>query len=187
VAWWWHKQSLINVYYKRLFHFTRGFPEERIELQVEVENRKLLPISWLRIQDDWDRAVGPEDEEVLAPSHIKDRGYLTNIFSLRWYEKARRSYTLLLRNRGIYSVGPARLDSGDLFGIFEKTKVVDPNQYLIVFPTLNFLRKIHLVKENLVADYSRTQIVQWVCESIDQRTVFARCIGLQQLVQVNCR
>jgi uncharacterized protein (DUF58 family) len=101
-----------------------------------VENRKLLPISWLRVQDDWDRAIGPVDEEVLAPSHLKDRGFLTNIFSLHWYEKAQRSYTLLLRKRGIYSVGPARLDTGDLFGIFENKTEVSSNQYLTVFPTL---------------------------------------------------
>jgi uncharacterized protein (DUF58 family) len=136
VAWWWQRRSLVGVTYRRVFHFIRGFPDERIDLQVEVDNRKFLPISWLRVQDDWDRAVGPVDEDVLAPSHLKDRGFLTNIFSLRWFEKAQRSYTLLLRKRGIYSIGPARLDTGDLFGIFEKNKEVGPNQYLTVFPTL---------------------------------------------------
>lgn len=136
VAWWWQKRSLLGVNYRRRFHYTRGFPGERINLQVEAENQKLLPISWLRVQDSWARAVGPEDKEVLAPSHIQDRGFLTNTFSLRWYEKARRSYTLLLRKRGVYSIGPARLDSGDLFGIFEKTKEITKSEYLTVFPTL---------------------------------------------------
>ena len=121
VARWWQSRSLVGVSYRRWFHFTRGFPGEKIRLQVEVENHKLLPISWLRIQDEWDRAVGPEDEDILAPSHIQERGFLTNVFSLRWYEKARRSYLLVLTKRGIYSIGPARMDTGDLFGIFEKT------------------------------------------------------------------
>src|SRR4030043_2164688 len=136
VAWWWQTRSLVGVNYRRWFHYTRGFSGEKIILEVEAENRKLFPISWLRIQDDWDRAVGPENEEVLAPSHIQDRGFLTNIFSLRWYEKARRSYTLLLRKRGIYSIGPARLDTGDLFGIFEKTNDIAFKQYLTIFPDI---------------------------------------------------
>lgn len=136
MAWWWQKSSLVGVAYRRLFHFTRGFPDERIDFHVEIENKKLLPISWLRIQDDWERAVGPVDEEVLSPSHNQSRGFLTNVVSLRWYEKERRSYTLLLRKRGVYSVGPARLDSGDLFGIFENIKEIRPNQYLTVFPSL---------------------------------------------------
>jgi uncharacterized protein (DUF58 family) len=136
VAWWWYKRSMVGVSYQRWFHYNRGFPGETIKLIIDAENRKLLPISWLRIQDDWDRAVGPEDEEILAPSHIPDRGFLTNVFSLRWYEKARRSYSLLLRRRGIYALGPAKVDTGDLFGIFEKTRIIDKNQYLTVFPSL---------------------------------------------------
>ena len=136
VAWWWRNHSLDGVSYRRRFHYTRGFPGEQVDLQVEVDNRKLLPISWLRIQDDWEKAVGPIDEDILAPSHIPERGFLTNIFSLRWYEKARRMYTLLLRRRGIFSIGPARLDSGDLFGIFEQRSDVGKPEYLTVFPTL---------------------------------------------------
>jgi uncharacterized protein (DUF58 family) len=152
VAYWWQRRSLVGVSYRRIFHFTRGFPDEQIDLKVEVENRKLLPISWLRVQDDWDRAVGPVDEELLAPSHLKDRGFLTNIFSLRWYEKARRSYSLLLRKRGIYSIGPARLDTGDLFGIFEKAKEVGPNHFLTVFPTLLPFSKIEFPAEDPFGD-----------------------------------
>ena len=152
VAWWWQKQSVVGVTYRRWFHFTRGFPGERINLQVEAENRKLLPISWLRIQDDWDRSVGPEDEEVLAPSHIKDRGFLTNIFSLRWYEKARRSYTLFLRKRGVYSIGPARLNTGDIFGIFERTEEIAQKQYLTIFPTLLPFTRLEFPAEDPFGD-----------------------------------
>jgi uncharacterized protein (DUF58 family) len=152
VAWWWHTRSMVGVNYRRRFHYTRGFPGEKIKLQIEAENRKLLPISWLRIQDDWDRAVGPEDEEILAPSHIQDRGYLINIFSLRWYEKARRSYILSLRKRGIYSIGPARLDTGDLFGIFEETKEIPQNQLITVFPTLLPFNKLEFPAEDPFGD-----------------------------------
>lgn len=152
VAWWWQKRSLDSVTYNRKFHFIRGFPGEQVDLQVEAENKKLLPISWLRIQDDWERAVGPVDEELLAPSHLPERGFLTNIFSLRWYEKARRVYTLLLRKRGIYSIGPARMDSGDLFGIFEQHKQVGMGQYLTVFPTLLPLENLEFPAEDPFGD-----------------------------------
>jgi uncharacterized protein (DUF58 family) len=156
-AWWWRERSLQGVSYKRIFHYSRGFPGEHINLQVEVENRKLLPISWLRIQDDWERAVGPEDEEILAPSHIQERGYLTNIFSLRWYEKARRSYDLLLRHRGIYAVGPARLDSGDLFGIFEKRQQFGNHEYLTIFPSLLPFQQLEFPAEDPFGDRKSRQ------------------------------
>jgi len=156
-AWWWQGRSLQGVTYKRIFHYSRGFPGEHIDLQVEVENRKILPVSWLRIQDDWERGVGPVDEEILAPSYIQDRGTLTNIFSLRWYEKANRSYDLLLRKRGIFSIGPARLDSGDLFGIFEKRQELGGHEYLTVFPSLVPFAKLGFSAEDPFGDRKSRQ------------------------------
>lgn len=152
IAWWWQNRSLRGVRYQRRFQYTRGFPGELINLRTEVENYKFLPISWLRIQDNWENAVGPEDENILAPSHIKDHGYLTNIYSLRWYEKIRRSYTLLLRRRGIYAIGPAKVDSGDLLGIFEKVTTLETHQYLTVFPSLFPFERLNFPTEDPFGD-----------------------------------
>lgn len=152
VAGWWQKHSLDGITYRRRFHYTRAFPGESVALRVEVENRKFLPLSWLRIQDPWPRAVGPEDEDILAPSHIPDRGYLTNVFSLRWFERARRSYQLLFRQRGVYPIGPARMDSGDLFGFFEKSGESEGIEHLTVFPSLIKMQAIDLPAEDPFGD-----------------------------------
>ncbi len=148
VAHFWRVHSLDGVTYRRRFHYTRAFPGEQVALRLEVENRKLLPISWLRVQDAWPKAVGPEDEETLAPSHIIDQGFLTNVFSLRWYERTRRTYGLLFRERGIYPVGPARLESGDLFGFYDTSKEAGPVEYLAVFPRLIPLEQLGLPAED---------------------------------------
>jgi len=153
VATWWRKHALDGVTYRRKFHYRRGFPEESTKIQIEVENRKLLPLSWLRSQDPWARAVGPVDDEVMAPSHIPDKGFLTNVFSLRWFERARRNYDLRFRKRGIYPVGPVRLDSGDLFGFYELTKEQGPVEYLTVFPSLLPLKDIDLPAEDPFGDH----------------------------------
>ena len=109
---------------------------EQSHLWIEIENRKLLPLTWLRVQDPWPKAVGPEQEDVLAPTHLPDQGLLTNVFSLRWYERAKRNYTLKFRKRGIFAVGPVRLESGDLFGIYDRSEQQDPVELLTVFPEL---------------------------------------------------
>lgn len=136
LARWWQHRSLDGVIYRRRPYYRRAFPGERFPLQLEVENRKLLPISWLRVQDPWPKAIGPEEEDLLAPTHIPDRGLLTNVFSLRWYERARRNFTLHFRKRGIYMVGPARLESGDLFGFYEQSREIEPKELFTVFPSL---------------------------------------------------
>lgn len=136
VAHLWQKHALDEVFYRRRFHYTRGFPGETFPVRLEFENHKLLPISWLRIQDPWPRAVGPQDENVLAPSHAQELGFLMHVFSLRWFERTRRTYELLLRKRGSYHVGPAQLESGDLFGIYANQRQSGSPEKLVVFPAL---------------------------------------------------
>ncbi len=106
VALWWKNHALDRLSYRRKLHFKRGYPGESISMQVEVENRKFLPLPWLRILDSIPYAVGPRNEDMLRPTHLPDLGSLVSLFSLRWYERDRRSIELLLRKRGVYRLGP---------------------------------------------------------------------------------
>lgn len=152
LARWWQKRALIGVIYRRRPFYWRGFPGEKINLRIEVENRKLLPISWLRIHDPWPYTVGPEDDTQLVPTENPDIGLLVNLFSLRWFERVRRSYTLLLRKRGVYRVGPARLESGDLFGIFEQSGLTGEAEFLTVFPEPLQFSELRLPAEDPFGD-----------------------------------
>ena len=90
----WKEHALDKIHYRRRFHYTRGFPGETTELRVEIENRKLLPVSWLRASDAWPLAVPPVENEILNVSSIPNHGQLNNIFHLRWHEKMQRSYQI---------------------------------------------------------------------------------------------
>ena len=149
---WWRNHALDQVYYSRHFHYTRAFPGESFPVKIGIENRKLLPLTWLRIEDPWPRAVGPVDEEILAPSYNQDLGYLTHVSSLRWYERTRRRYDLVYRNRGIYPIGPAKVSSGDIFGIYENTKVLGGVDRLTVYPAMTPLAEMDLPPEYPIGD-----------------------------------
>jgi uncharacterized protein (DUF58 family) len=149
---WWRRHSLDGVHYRRRPYYRRAFPGERVPLQVEVENKKPLPLSWLKVEDFWPLAIGPEDESVLAPSHLPEQGLLKNIFSLRWFEKTSRSYTLLFRKRGLYKIGPATLQSGDVFGMYELTRKEEQVEFLTVFPEVLPLERLDLPAEDPFGD-----------------------------------
>jgi uncharacterized protein (DUF58 family) len=149
---WWRQNALKNIVYRRRFQYTRAFPGESFPVKFEIENRKLLPLSWLRIQDPWPKKVGPVDEEILAPSHVPDQGFVTHVFSLRWFERTLRSYPLLFKKRGAYTVGPAMMESGDLFGIFSAESKTGPPEHLTVFPALIPLERLYLPPENPFGD-----------------------------------
>ncbi len=158
---WYRRRALQQIFYRRRFQYTRAFPGEVFPVKLEVENHKVMPLSWLRIQDPWPKMVGPEDEEVLAPSHVTDLGYLIHVFSLRWFERAQRSYPLLFRKRGVYTVGPAVSESGDLFGIFNHEACVGQAEQLTVFPALAPIENLSLPPENPYGDqHSRRRLFE---------------------------
>lgn len=132
----WNKYSASGVIYHRRFQYTRAFPGEQFPVSIEVENRKILPLSWLRIVDPWPKAVAPLNNELLALSHTNELGYFSHVFSLLWYQRTRRRYELLFQKRGVYKAGPAILETGDLFGIFNTRLEAGPAETLTVFPTL---------------------------------------------------
>lgn len=152
VSHFWRKHALDAIYYLRHWHYTRAFPDERSQVTIEVENRKLLPVSWLQVIDPWGMAVAPEEETSLVLSPSQDKAFLTHLFSLRWYESTRRTYHVLFRRRGIYMVGPARLNSGDLFGMFQQIEDQPGHEYLTVFPEVLSLPQLQLQTENPFGD-----------------------------------
>lgn len=134
VAEWWRRRSLRGVTLRRVFTYQRGYPGEIIPVKYEAENRKFLPLPWLRVSDLVPYDVGPQDESLLTPTHLPDRGMLISLYSLRWFERDRRSYTLLLRKRGLYRLGPVQVETGDLFGLFAESREDETPDYLTVFP-----------------------------------------------------
>lgn len=148
VAHQWRKRALDRIRYTRKFHFTRGFPGEQTTARITIENKKLLPLSWLRASDSWPYAVGPEDAEILSPSHIQNQGFLVNLYSLRWHERITRSYNLRFGKRGIYAVGPLTVEAGDLFGLYEQRAELDNQEYLTVFPEMIELDALALKAED---------------------------------------
>jgi uncharacterized protein (DUF58 family) len=51
LAWLWGKYALRRVEYKRTLERHRCFPGENLELRVEMTNRKLLPVTYLTVDD----------------------------------------------------------------------------------------------------------------------------------------
>ena len=96
----------------------------------------------------WPVGVPPEDEDILKPSHLPQQGRLNNIFSLRWFEKISRKYSLVFKERGVYPVGPVEFTSGDLFGLYVQRQQDQTQEYLTVFPELLPIKSVFLETEN---------------------------------------
>ncbi|MBN1848890.1 MAG: DUF58 domain-containing protein [Deltaproteobacteria bacterium] len=109
----------------------KAFPDERLHVDVQAENRKWLPIQ-LYIEMPVTGALEPIN-----------RIGLNNECRLLWYQKAHFQWDFLCVRRGVYRIGPPRIETGDLFGFFSKRKRYEraPNQ-IIVYPRLIPLKSI---------------------------------------------
>ena len=137
VAWLWSRHILRRVSYTRRLEPRRAFIGETVDLELVIENRKLLPVGWMRVEDEWPESLGlasrPED---LHPSSLPERSLLRNTFSLRWYERVRVHYRILCKTRGYYKLGPARVTSGDLVGLFRDRYLFQHINWLVVYPRI---------------------------------------------------
>lgn len=135
VSWAWNRVSLWRVTYERALSENRVFVGETINLALRINNRKILPLPWVKIDDRFPQVLSPENKP-LAPSHIPLTAFLTSHAALGSFERARWNYRVPCNQRGFYILGPAKIKSGDLFGLFERERESGRTDRLIVYPRI---------------------------------------------------
>ncbi|MBI3742618.1 MAG: DUF58 domain-containing protein [Chloroflexi bacterium] len=151
IAWAWNRVALYRVSYERALSEHRVFVGETIDLTLRVGNRKILPLAWVRIDDQFPSILPPAHKE-LAPSHIPLTGYLVHRAALGPFERARWNYRLACRQRGYFTLGPAHVKSGDLFGLFEQSAIIPGTDPLIVYPRLAPMQDWNLPAKDPLGD-----------------------------------
>lgn len=144
VAWAAAEFSLDNVRYSRALTPRRLFPGEEATLAITVENRKILPLAWLRVVDPIDIRIVRNDarlEDVLAFSDGIERDdvlgrSLVTVTALGPFRALQRTYRVTARRRGVYAMGPAQVEAGDPFGIFPRRAHIGGTQEIVVFPSV---------------------------------------------------
>jgi uncharacterized protein (DUF58 family) len=129
----WAKYCLQDLRYQRNFSEQRVLFGEEIALSLSIENAKLLPLPWLEIEDSVPRQLTFKGRH-LRISTASNMVILENLFSLRWYERVTRPYTVLCNARGVHMFGPTVLRSGDVFGFLDRQETLANRQYLLVYP-----------------------------------------------------
>jgi uncharacterized protein (DUF58 family) len=147
-----HRYCLAGVEFRRAFTPRRAFYGEEVTLTLEVTNRKPLPLAWLELTDELPEEVVPHRGRVI-PSLRQRRQHLMHLFSLRWYERVRRRVTVTCRARGYFPLGPARVRSGDLFGITSAGRTLESVDHLIVYPKVVPLDAIGIPALHPFGDY----------------------------------
>ena len=104
---------------------------DRVAMQVTVTNTGSLPVPWLLAED-------------LLPRHsidkrfprLKIKGKRLQIAMLRGGATLEMKYQVECVMRGYFQVGPVTLESGDLFGLHRRFRVLTEPAFLLVYPRI---------------------------------------------------
>ena len=147
----WAKYCLQDLHYQRNFSEQRALFGEEVTLSLSIENAKLLPLPWLEIEDSVPRQLTFKGRH-LRISTARNMVILENLFSLRWYERVTRPYTVLCNARGVHMFGPTVLRSGDVFGFLNRQETLSNRQYLLVYPLVVSITRFGLPSRHPFGD-----------------------------------
>lgn len=145
----WSRVCLAAVTCERHLEGTRLFPGESIEVVLRAENRKPLPLPWLEVEDEV--PAGLRHESVAAVGGQQSVPVVRSA-GVSWYSAVKWRYRLRARRRGYYPLKPVQVSSGDIFGLYRRTREWAASQAIIVYPRLLEPREMMLPSLNPVGD-----------------------------------
>jgi uncharacterized protein (DUF58 family) len=128
---WWSRRAISAVTFKRSYT-KRAFLGEKIDIKLQVNNIKWLPIPWLRIRDG-------------LPVQLSGPESFSRVLTLAPKSTENFAYTLEARSRGYYSLGPLFISTGDLLGLGgSELQNEGKTEFLTVYPKIVPLIQIRL-------------------------------------------
>lgn len=106
-----------------------------VEVEISITNEGRFPIAWALI------------EEILPPGAISEHGRRLKLIGERLTvtrlapgEEITLNYQLDCFRRGYFQLGPLVFESGDVFGLFRKYRVLCEPHYLMVLPKTHYIQ-----------------------------------------------
>lgn len=122
----------------------RLFPEEEMSLNIEIDNRK-----WLPINVKWTQPIIPEITAVSNngenPQDIKGHKLLA------WHDGMKLTYKLKAIKRGYFNLPSLAIQAQDGLGLFETGTALD-HPALFVYPRIRSIEELELNPSDLIGD-----------------------------------
>lgn len=149
VSWLWSWQSLQKLSCQLSPPKSSVFPGEKVDLTFEVSNNKSLFLTWLEIELELPYRLATGKLKTLSP-YIRDRLRWTT--SISGGQRIRWVHSLECLARGDYRLGPVRLRSGDIFGLFPREVIMPHSERILVYPKIVPVAKLSLPLRELVGE-----------------------------------
>ncbi|MBY0514328.1 MAG: DUF58 domain-containing protein [Gemmataceae bacterium] len=120
---------------------------ETVEVSVTLTNAGSLPIAWVLVED-----LLPESAVKSKPARLAVKGKRLQVAHLRGGQTQTVKYKLTFEMRGYYPVGPTVLETGDVFGLHRRHRVVGEPVYVMVYPKVLPLPKYDFTSQRPIGE-----------------------------------
>ncbi len=154
LPWFWSRYALRGLSGRIAVNHDRAFPGEEIELTFELTN-KGLPLPWLEteIELPYRLVTGQRSSSPYTRERQRWITALSHGQVITWKHKVQTGA------RGNYQLGPLRLRSGDMFGLYPRELVLPRFQNLLVYPRILPLSKLNLPLRALVGEKAASRSI----------------------------
>jgi uncharacterized protein (DUF58 family) len=139
----WSRHLFDGFSLRRRLQERRVFIGEQVDLSVDMENAKFLPLPWY----EWRLAIADSiavDGERLASALVPGSSWVLRRGAIGWFERRSWKFKLTPSERGYHTVGPAVVRSADMLGVFPRSREDADLAHLLVFPRVFSMQELGL-------------------------------------------
>lgn len=131
---------------------------EKIHITITVENKKWLPISFLYIIENIPNGLQYPGK---FAGNVNGTTEHAMRYTILWYERVKKTYSLIGEKRGVYLFRNMAVTIGDFFGLSAESKKIDDYMEIIVFPKIIKMNEVFFNNKSLMGD---TAVKRWLHE-----------------------
>src|SRR6478736_2173907 len=102
---------------------------DQVAVVIALKNNSRWPVAWVLLED-----LLPREALMFDPPRLKIGGRRVQITMLRGSARKTMLYQVTPTKRGYYQLGPLVLETGDLFGLHRRYRVLTEPHFLLVLP-----------------------------------------------------
>ena len=120
---------------------------DRVAIVVALENVGWLPVVWVLVED-----LLPRRALAYQPPNLTVVGHRIQLAMIRGRGKHMMFYQLQCNRRGYHQIGPLVVETGDLFGLHRRYRVITSPHFLLVYPTIVPLEGFELASRRPIGE-----------------------------------
>ena len=144
------KEGFNNLIVKRNIINTKISAGEEMTVEVVIENRKRMPITFLVIEEFLPKEFILHNEANITEEYNGRRHKIRG--SIYGYERRKKRYKAKIYKRGVYFINDMDLTIGDIFGIVTNEKSIKDRKEVVVYPEIRESDEFKFKDKNIMGE-----------------------------------